>query len=194
MFIWLNGAFGSGKTQTAHELNRRLPDSFVYDPENVGFMIRRNQPPSLHKPDFQNEPLWRSVNYELMMQLGADYSGVVIVPMTLTDPQYYDEIITRLRDNGADVRHFVLYAEPETILRRLRSRFEGGNSWAARQIPRCIEAFDSGKFEGIIHTDRMTIPQTAEAVADACGLTLAPRSTKVKQLWERLRTTIGAIR
>ena len=36
MVIWLNGAFGAGKTQTAYELHRRLPDSFVYDPENAG--------------------------------------------------------------------------------------------------------------------------------------------------------------
>jgi Ni2+-binding GTPase involved in maturation of urease and hydrogenase len=27
MIIWMNGAFGSGKTSAAFELNRRLPDS-----------------------------------------------------------------------------------------------------------------------------------------------------------------------
>jgi deoxyadenosine/deoxycytidine kinase len=33
MLIWLNGPFGVGKTQTAHELSRRLPTSVVCDPE-----------------------------------------------------------------------------------------------------------------------------------------------------------------
>ena len=37
--IWINGAFGSGKTQTAYELNARISDSFVYDPENMGYFI-----------------------------------------------------------------------------------------------------------------------------------------------------------
>jgi adenylylsulfate kinase-like enzyme len=32
MIIWINGAFGSGKTQMAFEINRRLENSYVYDP------------------------------------------------------------------------------------------------------------------------------------------------------------------
>ena len=32
MIIWLNGAFGAGKTQTAWELRRRMADAYVYDP------------------------------------------------------------------------------------------------------------------------------------------------------------------
>ena len=44
MIVWLNGAFGAGKTQTAYELRRRLPGSYVYDPENAGFFIRDNLP------------------------------------------------------------------------------------------------------------------------------------------------------
>ena len=37
MLIWVNGPFGGGKTQTAHELQRRLPGSALCDPELVGF-------------------------------------------------------------------------------------------------------------------------------------------------------------
>lgn len=36
MIIWINGAFGSGKTQTAYELCRRMRGAYVYDPENAG--------------------------------------------------------------------------------------------------------------------------------------------------------------
>jgi uridine kinase len=43
LIIWLNGAFGAGKTTAAFELCRRLPDSFVYDPENVGFFPKKPQ-------------------------------------------------------------------------------------------------------------------------------------------------------
>ncbi|MEK4047271.1 hypothetical protein NSU18_27040 [Paenibacillus sp. FSL H8-0048] len=38
VIIWLNGTFGSGKTQTAAELHRRIPDSYVFDPENAGII------------------------------------------------------------------------------------------------------------------------------------------------------------
>ena len=41
MVVWLNGAFGAGKTTCAFELNRRLADSYVFDPENAGYYIRK---------------------------------------------------------------------------------------------------------------------------------------------------------
>ena len=46
MIIGINGAFGAGKTQAAYELQRRHKDAYVYDPENLGFFIRSNIPPS----------------------------------------------------------------------------------------------------------------------------------------------------
>lgn len=47
--IWINGAFGAGKTQTAYELHRRLENSFVYDPENIGFFLNQNLPRQVKK-------------------------------------------------------------------------------------------------------------------------------------------------
>ncbi|AOO60311.1 hypothetical protein [Bacillus velezensis] len=47
MIIWINGAFGSGKTQTAFELHRRLKPSYVYDPEKMGFAMRSMIPPDI---------------------------------------------------------------------------------------------------------------------------------------------------
>ena len=41
MILWLNGAFGAGKSQMAFELARRLPRAFVYDPERAGCFMRR---------------------------------------------------------------------------------------------------------------------------------------------------------
>ncbi|MGN6415163.1 hypothetical protein [Flexivirga sp.] len=39
MLIWINGAFGAGKTQTAHELRRRLPEAQVADPMSVDEVV-----------------------------------------------------------------------------------------------------------------------------------------------------------
>lgn len=45
MLLWINGPFGGGKTQTAHEIARRLPGSVICDPERVGFGLHRMMPP-----------------------------------------------------------------------------------------------------------------------------------------------------
>lgn len=36
MFIMINGAFGVGKTTTASKLQERMPNSILFDPEEVG--------------------------------------------------------------------------------------------------------------------------------------------------------------
>lgn len=174
MIIWVNGAFGSGKTQTAHELHRRLPGSFVYDPENVGYFIRKNVPQPTKKDDFQDYPMWREFNYSMLSYIAREHQGVVIVPMTIVQPQYFNEVIGKLREEGAEVNHFALCASKETLLRRLRKRGEGKNSWAAQQIDRCINGLSDELFGHHLHTDQMTIEEVAEQIAAMTNLTLLP--------------------
>jgi len=37
MIIWLNGAFGAGKTTAAAELAGTMPSARLFDPEMVGY-------------------------------------------------------------------------------------------------------------------------------------------------------------
>ena len=194
MIIWINGAFGSGKTHTAAELHRRIPDSFLYDPENVGFWLRDNEPESLWLDNFQDEPLWRTVNRDMLLHLAANYSGTILVPMTLVSVRYYDEIIAAVRENGVDLRHFLLHPSKETVRKRLASRGERENSWAWQQADRCYSAFENPIFENRIPNDRMTVPETAEAIAEAAGIALTERAPRPTQWLNRIRTTLGAIR
>ncbi len=57
MIIWLNGTFGSGKTSVTKELNSIIKNSYIYDPENVGFLIRDNI------PDIENMTIKQIANY-----------------------------------------------------------------------------------------------------------------------------------
>jgi hypothetical protein len=60
VIIWLNGTFGAGKTATAKELLPLVPDTRLFDPETVGYMLRPNladRPVS----DFQHWPPWRTL-------------------------------------------------------------------------------------------------------------------------------------
>ncbi len=39
MIIWVNGAFGAGKTTLCDELVERVPDAMLFDPEWVGHIL-----------------------------------------------------------------------------------------------------------------------------------------------------------
>jgi hypothetical protein len=54
LIIWLNGAFGSGKTTLTEELHRRLPDAVIFDPEYVGYVLTQAVPAPTG--DFQDLP------------------------------------------------------------------------------------------------------------------------------------------
>lgn len=198
MIIWINGAFGAGKTTAAYELHRRLADSFVYDPENVGFFLWKNLPRECHMEDFQDMVLWRGLNYQLLRELYETYGGTVIVPMTLVDPRYYDEIVQRLLNDGVPVVHIILYASRRTLLKRLKKRSLGRlrtEAFAIAAIDRCLDFFDCHA-EGIrIECDRLTVEETVSRIGTACSLQLLPEKRgKLAREAARFKTTIQHIR
>ncbi|SNZ02685.1 AAA domain-containing protein [Terribacillus aidingensis] len=172
MIIWLNGAFGAGKTQTAITLQYRLPHAFLYDPEQAGLYIRKNLPNSMQKADFQNHPLWRSIVREHLAYLTTNTEGIILVPMTITDSSNYEEIIGQLRKDGHEVLHFVLAASAETLGKRLAKRGNKENSWAAQQIPRCMNGLANPLFENKLVTDELAVDEVAAAIAERAGLNL----------------------
>lgn len=195
MIIWLNGAFGSGKTTNAFELKRRLPNSFVYDPENIGYFIRENIPKELHESNFQDHEQWRIFNYEMLKYISNTYEGTVIVPMTIFHPQYYEEIVQKLIDEGIPLRHFILYADKNTLLKRLNKRFERGETWAKSQIDRCIEVFNTEITKEKIITDNKSIDFVVEEIAKRSGISLLPdKRTYLKKLIDRVAVLIKHIR
>lgn len=202
MLIWVNGAFGAGKTQTAHELHRRLPDSHVADPEVLGFAIRKMVP----RPawvDFQDLPQWRSSVGETLRQADAASAGPVIVPMTIVREDYFEEIVGGLRRSGVDVRHYALVAAPETLRRRLDSRLSslggrlvgGSETWAMEQIPRCVAALTGEHYATHIPTDDLSTDEVVEWIAADAGLALQrPRLHPVRYQARRLAVGIRHIR
>lgn len=166
MIIWINGAFGSGKSSVAKQLNERIENSFVFDPEEAGFYLRDNLPKEMVTSDFQNITLWRQINYKVLFELSKHYSGTVIVPMTLVEPVYFDEIIGKLREEKVNLMHFYLKASHETLTERLLGRGEKENTWCFHQIERCIEASKNVKFEKYIDTEHRTIEDISHTIYD----------------------------
>ncbi|MBR6709403.1 MAG: AAA family ATPase, partial [Clostridia bacterium] len=141
MIIWINGSFGVGKTTTAKLLQNKLEKAHIYDPEQVGYFLWDNFPPEMARQgDFQDMEIWRSINYQIIRYLHDSYDGDLILPMTLANRQYYDEIIGRLEQDGISVRHFILTAPENKIIERLRGRGDEPNSWAEQQVQRCLAA------------------------------------------------------
>lgn len=198
MIIWINGAFGAGKTTTAYELHRRVENSFVYDPENVGYFLRKNMPPECCTEDFQDMALWRSFNYQILKELDKGYNGAIIVPMTLVNPSYYEEVIQRLMDEGAPVLHFILYASRKTILKRLKKRSFGWlnrESFAVEAIDRCIDFFDRHEAGIRIETDSLSVDQIVAQIGEKSGLTLLQDERgKVVRISDQIKTVIQHIR
>lgn len=195
MIIWLNGAFGSGKTQTSYELERRIPNSLVYDPENIGFFIKRNIPKEISKGDFQDYSIWRELNYTTLKYIDSEYDGIIIVPMTLVNPQYFEEIVGKLRDDGVIVNHFVLWASKGTLQKRLRSRGERKNSWGEKQIDRCIQGLSNDIFKNRIETDKLTVESVVETIASMLDIHLLDdKRNKFKKRLDRIKIQIKQIR
>lgn len=200
MLIWINGAFGAGKTHTAFELRRRLDGAHVADPELIGFGMHRMLPPSA-RGDFQDLPQWRAAVVETLQQADAAHDGPVLVPMTIVDDAYFDEIIGGLRSRGIDVRHYALVASPETLRRRLSTRIAFIRSglkretWAVQQIPRCVAALAQDRYATHVATDERTTDQVVEWIAADAGLTLVrPRLSPARYQLRRLQVGIQHIR
>ncbi|MEY9875270.1 8-oxo-dGTP pyrophosphatase MutT (NUDIX family) [Streptacidiphilus sp. MAP12-33] len=122
MIVWLNGAFGAGKTTTVRELQRLLPGSHIFDPESIGDLLRDRLLPAealAGLTDFQDLVTWRRLVPDALTALRAELGegAPLLVPMALHRQDYRDEIFGTLASRRIDVHHVVLHAE-ETVLRR----------------------------------------------------------------------------
>lgn len=202
MLIWINGAFGAGKTHTAHELKRRLPDAHVADPELLGFALHKMSPAGM-RSDFQDLPQWRAGIVETLRQVERGHPGPVIVPMSIVRDDYFDEIVGGLRGHGVDVRHYALVASPATLEKRLRSRLEyvrgrltgSDETWAMKQIDRCVAALAADRYAKHVATDEASVHDVVEAIAADAGLRLtAGRLHPARYQLRRLNVGLRHIR
>ncbi|MFF8909085.1 NUDIX hydrolase [Streptomyces olivaceoviridis] len=116
--VWINGAFGAGKTTTARELIELIPNSALFDPEVLGGALTHLLPPKhlAEVGDFQDLPIWRRLVVDTAAAMLAELGGTLVVPMTLLRQEYRDEIFGGLAARRITVHHLLL-APAETILR-----------------------------------------------------------------------------
>ncbi|WP_405595782.1 NUDIX domain-containing protein [Streptomyces sp. NBC_01410] len=178
MIVWINGAFGAGKTSTARELIDLIPNSTLYDPELIGGQLRHLLPQKrlAEVSDYQDLPIWRRLVVDTAAALLSELGGVLVVPMTLLRQEYRDEIFGGLASRRIPVRH-VLLRPDETILReRIATREEPDipdadqrvRQWAYDHIEPYLAALDwIGGDAHVIDTSRLDPLQTARRIAAA---------------------------
>lgn len=142
MIIWINGAFGSGKTTISQSLKQMFEEAFIYDPELLGSLLNKIFPSGLQQDDFQDYLEWRQWNCDILRKLSKSYQGIIIVPMTIYKAKSYLEIIEKLKQEGVPLLHIVLDVSKDTILSRLAERNDGTLMWGASKIDKILEAFE----------------------------------------------------
>jgi len=193
VLLWINGPCGVGKKTAAAELHRRLPGSVVCSPGAVGMAMLRMLPPSV-RPRWQEIPAWRQSVLELLRLTLAGHDGPVIAPGTLIDYGHFQEIIGGLRDDGVDVHHFALLAEPSTVVRRLRARSLGleprTQPWQTEVLDGWLAQLSRPEFAQHVRTDHKTIAQVADVIAGSAGLAIRPSTDGPVRTWlHRYATT-----
>jgi hypothetical protein len=175
VIVWVNGAFGAGKSTTAALLRDTLPKAHLYDPEYIGYVLMRFVPKKVD--DFQDLALWRDLTVRTLGGLARAYGGTWVVPMTLLDAGYRAQIHGGLRANGHTVCQFVLTLPDADLHKRIDgddASGAGARAWRHDHVER------AAALHGLADTepDTWEIDATAapEAIAAAIVSTVRQRS------------------
>ncbi len=162
MILMINGAFGAGKTSVANALLGRMENAMLFDPEEVGFMLRAVIPDHVkiekeRTDDFQDLKLWKTMTVQLAELLQRTYGRDLIVPMTIVNKVYFQYILDGFKKIDKDTHHFCLSAKRETIHNRLLERGEREGNWCFQQTERCLAAYEDKSFGKFIQTDALSV-------------------------------------
>ena len=148
MIIWINGAFGAGKTSVSELLVQRIANARIFDPEDIGYIIQKTFPEA-RQIDYQDLPMWRRLVIQFIIDANAQFSSTLIIPMTLVVPAYIGEIFSGIANNNLKFGHFFLETSLEELHRRIMNqvviksdsvRDNEVRQWRLAQIDRCYES------------------------------------------------------
>jgi hypothetical protein len=120
VILWLNGAFGVGKTTTAQALRERAPTWRPFDPEQVGMLLTASLT-GVTFNDFQELPPWRSLVPAVASEVSEFTGDDLLVVQTVLVQDYWDEMQASFGERQQKVVHVLLDA-PATVL---ESRIRG---------------------------------------------------------------------
>ena len=164
----------------AQELHRRLPESVVYDPEDVGLALRKWLQA---EGDFQHLASWRELVVATALSLRRHHAELLIVPMSLIRDGYRAEMLGGLTEAGEKVLHVFLEVDAGVLRERLDARVTSpGKDWdqVAREFGMTgveeMVAAAARQPTGtlMLRSDRLTPTALADEVMAAAGLRTIP--------------------
>ena len=162
MIVWINGPFGVGKTTLTKELCRRDPSVRAFDPERIGWVLKRTVG-LLRHGDYQDLPAWRSatVTAAAWQARGA---GPLVVPMTVLRGPVLHELLDGLRTRGHDVHHLLLDVSAPVLIERVEQDDDDGpQAWRLDQLGTYLTArHDLRRAGAVLDTDDLEPAEVAD--------------------------------
>jgi AAA domain len=120
VIIWLNGAFGAGKTTTAAQLAAIMPGARLFDPEMVGYLLTAY----LQDHDFshfQDLPPWRTLIPVITSEIARFTGQHLIATQTVLNERYWKELQQGFMQHSLEVFHVVLNVDAEVLAHRINA-------------------------------------------------------------------------
>lgn len=172
VIVWINGTHGVGKSTVSMLVQALLPESRVFDAEKVGETLMDVRPGLPATDNFQHWPPWRPLVVETARRILEYTGGTLVMPMTVLVEQYWREISTGLAGYRIPVRHFVLHADREILVRRIESdAVLGPSAFRLSYVDPYAEALQGwlGRAAEIIDTSRITPEDVARRITHGLG-------------------------
>lgn len=149
-------------------LEKRLADSLIFDPEEVGRMLRSVL--SRYHPvnDFQDYALWRELVPRIATSLLCAYGKTVIMPMTVWRKDYFKDIIDALCHEKVEFIPIVLTGSRNILSKRIMDRpeKEGCHAWCLAHLDKSLASFKDPIFGAKIDTSDILPEEVADAVME----------------------------
>jgi hypothetical protein len=161
MIVLINGSFGVGKTTVARLLVDRIPQSILFDPEIIGFVLRRLPRfvplDGRGSDDYQDIALWRRLASLMPALLDKIGRRNVIVPMAFSNLDYLSQVRSGFARYAIPVHHFCLTASLTVVQSRLLNRGLDPNSaegrWVFSKAAYCCRVHSAPEFAEHVMTD-----------------------------------------
>ena len=163
MILFINGPFGVGKTSVARVLVERLPNAMLYDPEAIGYVLRRTPGLIRKVDDYQDYALWRGLVVVVARVLRTAFAETLVIPMSVWRRGCLDSITAGLRRVDPDLKCFRLTASRDVLVSRISSDSEdpGAYGWRMSHVEVCLSAAEDPTLGVEIPTDDVAPAEVA---------------------------------